>query len=279
MRMIGIDGFALVTQQLEALVRFYTALGFSAGTRLDIGAEEMGTLCLSGRGQRLPLQLGPSVIYLDRFDVAGRPYPAETNAADLVFQHFALVTTDIDAAWANALAAGASPISDGMPVTLPASAGGISAIKFRDPEGHPLEFLSFPRGASQKWQGEGLLGVDHTALSVSDVAASIAYYTAHGVVVKQRSLNQGPTQMTLDGLCDVVVDVVALQPVVGTSHIELLGYRQPPGRSHVPLQANDVAATRVIWAAAGNAVDRDPDGHLHQFRRSDRSPTNIGSRR
>lgn len=38
----------------------------------------------------------------------------------------------------------------------------------RDPEGHPLEFLQFPRGANPDWQGTGIMGIDHCALSVSE---------------------------------------------------------------------------------------------------------------
>ena len=88
-----------------------------------------------------------SRVDLECFDRPGRAYPPSATACDLVFQHFALVTDDAEAAWRRrALEAGATPISREGPVTLPASGGGVTAIKFRDPEGHPLEFLEFPAG-------------------------------------------------------------------------------------------------------------------------------------
>jgi hypothetical protein len=46
-------------------------------------------------------------------------------------------------------------------------------------------------------------------------------------------------------------------------HLELLAYRKPTGRPGGTLKASDVAATRIVWAAARNALLRDPDGHLH----------------
>ena len=111
----------------------------------------------------------------------GRPYPADTTACDLVFQHLALVPDDAQAAWRRARDAGATPISRERPVTLPKSAGGVTAVKFRDPEGHPLEFLQFPRGANPDWKGTGIMGIDHSAISVSDVAASRRFYARHGL--------------------------------------------------------------------------------------------------
>ena len=89
------------------------------------------------------------------FRSKGHPYPENATAADLCFQHFALVTRDAAAAWERARAHGATPISIGGPVTLPASAGGVTAVKFRDPEGHPLEFLQFPSAAENAGEASG----------------------------------------------------------------------------------------------------------------------------
>ena len=78
-------------------------------------------------------------------------------------------------------------------------------------------------------------------------------------------MNKGWTQVALDDLPGVEVDVVPLQPSTMPPHLELLGYRKPVGRGSGPLAANDVAATRVVWQAARSALVRDPDGHLHQL--------------
>lgn len=261
----AILGFRLVTADLDRATAFYAALGFAVERREPIGGNEMTLLGLRGRGTRQALRLGAARVDLDGFEDAGRPYPAGADAAALLFQHLALVTDDAGAAWARAEAAGATPISCGGPVTLPASAGGVTAQKFRDPDGHPLEFLRFPDAMSRGWRGTGLLGIDHSAVSVSEVASSERFYAGHGLVRGDSSLNRGSTQVKLDGLEGVEVDVVALTPpVAATPHLELLGYRHPQGAAGVARRPNDIAATRIVWRAEQAALVRDPDGHLHQ---------------
>ncbi|RZL29592.1 MAG: glyoxalase [Sphingomonas sp.] len=267
MTLSRITGFRLVTADLDRLARFYERLGFTIGERRTIAADELRLLGLAGTGERLTMRLGPSLIDLDRFDPPGRAYPAEANAADLVFQHLALVTDDAAAAWARAKAAAATPISRYCPVTLPASAGGVTAVKFRDPDGHPFEFLQFPPGKNADWTGSGILGIDHSAMSVADLTASRRFYADHSLTEGKATLNEGPTQVALDGLDDVVADVVPMQPESTPPHVELLAYRTPRGRPHPLLAACDVAATRIVWKAGKHALLRDPDGHLHQLTR------------
>ena len=266
-RLDAILGFRLVTADLERLADFYEAIGFRRVARVAIAAAEMALLGLSGGGIRLTLTLGPSRLDLDQFDRPGVPYPTDTTAADTIFQHLALVTSDAEAAWERATLAGATPISRDGPVALPASSGGVTAIKFRDPDGHPLELLQFPAGTNPVWLGAGMLGIDHSAIAVADTAASLAFYDAHGLGEGTRTLNQGPTQVALDGVTDARVDVVPLDPAVTPPHLELLGYRTPPPRTGRGWQANDIAATRIVWRGDRNALVRDPDGHLHQLER------------
>ncbi len=59
--------------------------------------------------------------------------------------------------------------------------------------------------------------------------------------------------MALDGLPRVEVDVVPMLPHQDTPHLELLGYRKPTGRVAGRLEPNDVAATRIVWAAIGTS--------------------------
>ncbi|MDQ2764678.1 MAG: VOC family protein [Pseudomonadota bacterium] len=257
----SIDAFRLVTPEPGRLARFYAALGFEIGDERSIAADEMAMLGVAGRGTRLPLTCGDSRIELDWFEVGGRPYPADTTAADTLFQHFALVTADAEVDWTRASAAGAQPISRDGPVTLPKAAGGVTAVKFRDPDGHPLELLQFPDGE----RCPSVVCIDHSAISVADSAASIAFYASHGLTLGKRTLNRGEQQVELDGLDGVEVDVIPLLPRVRSPHLELLAYRSPRGRPHAPLAANDVAATRLLWSANADALIRDPDGHLHQL--------------
>ena len=194
-------------------------------------------------------------------------------------------------------AASLGAITRGGPQRLPPNTGSVTAFKFRDPEGHPLEVISFPPGVgSPRWQGsegKGIIGYDHTAISVTDVDRSIAFYAGLlGLAVDGRSLNRGIEQDRLDGLTGCEVDVVALAPAtVATPHLELLHYRAPAGRTLISdIRANDVASTRQIYQVddldalverlrtadatfvspgivtlkAGDraAAIRDPDGHM-----------------
>ena len=275
----AIAGFRLVTAEPEMLVGFYQAIGFVAGEVAPIPAAEMAVLGLYGAGWRRSMTLRESHLDLDSFDLPGRPYPDRTRVSDLVFQHLALVTDDAYAAWLRVRNAGATPITRGDPLRLPPSSGGVTAVKFRDPEGHPLELLEFPAGSNPSWQGQGMIGIDHSAISIADLSVSQRFYEKHGLAQGKRTRNQGPTQVALDGLDGVEVDVLAMNPPDKPPHVELLGYRQPAGRPHPPLAANDVAATRIVWSANRNALARDPDGHLLQLMQQDRSPANTASRR
>ena len=263
----AIAGFRLVTATPERLAVFYRAIGFEVGDVTPILMEEIEVLGLRGGGFRRTMTLGLSRVDLDVFDRPGRGYPTGATACDHSFQHLALVTDDADAAWRIARAAGATPISLTEPVELPKSAGGVTAIKCRDPEGHPLEFLQFARGANADWSGKGMMGIDHSAICVADIAASERFYVSHGLGVGKRSLNHGPTQVALDGLDDVEVDVVPMNPSKHPPHVELLSYRRPTGVAGGGLSPNDVAATRIVWRSGQEGLLRDLDGHLHQFTR------------
>jgi catechol 2,3-dioxygenase-like lactoylglutathione lyase family enzyme len=271
-RVSAITAVRLTTAQPERLASFYQELGFTVGHPETIGGEEIALLGLVGGGVRVPLRLGEQRVDLDSFDVQGRPYPMGSTAADLCFQHFAMVTDDVSTTWKHVAAIGARPISTDGPVQLPTSTGVAAAVKFRDPEGHPLELLQFPRRSARYCPGTRLLGIDHSALSVSDVDASCRFYEALGLSLHGKTLNEGPTQVALDGLPGVKVDVVAMLPQRATPHVELLGYRQPRGRSVGAMEANDLAATRIVWAADRDQLLRDPDGHLHLLRRELRTP-------
>jgi catechol 2,3-dioxygenase-like lactoylglutathione lyase family enzyme len=266
-RVFAVTGFGLTTRSPERLARFYEALGFTAAPSERINEPEIALFGLPGGGTRLPLRLGNACITLDCFDEPGREYPTDATAADLCFQHFAIVTDDAAAAWKHAMELGATAISTEGPVTLPASSGGVTACKLRDPEGHPLEFLQFPPESGMRWQGEGLLGIDHSAISVSNAGLSERFYVELGMVLQSPTVNQGQAQEALDALQQPVVDVVPMMPSKAPPHLELLAYRTPVGRAYGITGANDVAATRTIWASDCDALVRDPDGHLHVLRK------------
>jgi catechol 2,3-dioxygenase-like lactoylglutathione lyase family enzyme len=268
----AIAGFRLVTADLPGLTRFYRdVLGFAvAGLERAISGDDMRLLGLHGSGRCQALRLGNELVTIEQFDPPGRPYPADGNAASLWFQHLALVVDDMRQAYERVREA--APISDGGPEHLPVSAGGVDAYKFRDPDGHPLELLRFPDEARPiSWQhrtaapGQIGAGIDHSAMSVADADASVAFYCGLGLEPGERTLNHGPKQHYLDNLRDVQVSVVPMQPRVATPHVELLGYQVPRGAAGLKLRANDIAATRIVWHGTRTALLRDPDGHFQQI--------------
>ncbi len=257
----------LTVADLARAARFYVeALGFSAGCAHPLEPAAAKLLGVE-RGEEIEVHRGSQVVRLQRLNPPGAPYPAGCTAADLVFQHFAVVTQEIGAAYAQLCALGPAAISNGGPQLLPPESGGATAFKFRDPDGHPLELIQF----ADRRAG----GIDHTAIAVADVARSIAYYSDRfGFNLQTRQVNAGLAQDALDGLNNVHVDVAALTPTQDTPHLELLGYH-PAGRAHPPLHPADIAASRTVFevqtlprSATGladggtAALVQDPDGHL-----------------
>ena len=296
----------------RALAFYRDALGFAAAGGSDTKAAEAHLLA-AGPLQSASLKLGGQELRLIAFDASGRAYPSDSNAADLWFQHIAIVATDIEAAWRRLQGHGVHAITRGGPQRLPAGAGGVSAFKFRDPEGHPVELIHFPHGTGAAiWQrraAQGMtIGIDHSAISVADPERSIAFYAGlFGLGVASRQVNRGAEQERLDDLPEVEVDVVALQPQsAATPHIELLGYRNPRGRSApAPAPANDLAADRLVLEVANlgellarlgraglptvspacvsfpdgslAALVRDPDQHLLELRQGPHESQALGA--
>jgi catechol 2,3-dioxygenase-like lactoylglutathione lyase family enzyme len=246
------------TRELDRAVAFYCdALGFKvtcaeapppAWTQLT-GLHDAPSLSRCAE-----LSLGAEALELTEFPNAA-PYPDDRSACDLAFQHCAIVVNDMAAAHQRVMAHGAQAITQGGPQTLPPEAGAVTAFKFRDPDGHPLELIQFPPGTGDReWQtadcGGVALGIDHSAISVADAERSIAFYTALGLRVATRGVNRGVEQQQLDDLADVAVDVVRLDAVNHPPHLELLGYRHPRALAAASTGATAVAADRLVWRTA-----------------------------
>ncbi|SFM38353.1 VOC family protein [Methylobacterium pseudosasicola] len=236
----------------------------------DAQAEAMG---LAGRqATQLRLRLGDQSVTFLAVEPPGAPYPADPAATDPFFQHLAIPVRDMEAAMARLARFGAASISRGGAQVLPASSGGVTAYKFRDPDGHPLELIVFPAGPpAERWRdAPGLfLGIDHSAITVTDLDASLAFLTGPlGLTVAQTGLNRGPEQARLDGLDDPEVDVIALEPPAPAPHVELLHYRRPVTRlaSPAPFGPADRASTCFVFAV-GNM-----DGLLKALREAGFTP-------
>ena len=249
---------ALNVSDLSRLAQFYeSALGFTIGPELRASPALCAAIGVS-RMRTRHLRLGGQEVELCQCDPSGVAYPSGADAADLIFQHFAMVTHDIYGSYRRLRGFAPVEISRGGPVHLPARSGGVTAFKFRDPDGHPLELIEFTQSRS--------VGIDHSAIAVADVNRSIAYYENLGLRATSRQLNVGAEQDALDNLVGATVDVVAISPSTPTPHVELLAYQAPLGRPAPELAANAIAASRLVMdgadmPASAPALASDPDGH------------------
>lgn len=216
------------------------------------------------------VRLGPQRLDLVPATQAGGTPPLSNETG---FQHCAIVVSRMDEAMRQLDATtGWSPISKAGPEHLPAASGGVTAFKFRDPEGHPLEFLEFPADrVPDVWagaRGGPCLGIDHSAIAVADAERSIAFYRQLGFRLASRQGNRGAEQGRLDGLGpDTVVEVVTLA-CRGESapHLELLSYRTPEPSPRPAPDGSPFATVLVCRGGAGDAGSLvDPDGHRLAF--------------
>jgi catechol 2,3-dioxygenase-like lactoylglutathione lyase family enzyme len=272
-----IAGFGLTSPDAAQLAAFY-ATTFGA-RELSIehvsGAQFERQMEVRGGARRHTLQLGRETIDIVQFDAPGRPYPSPLLPDDPTFQHFALVVRDMALGLSHLQSApGWTPVSRGGPQRLPQRSGGVTAFKFRDPDGHPLELLAYPEHAvPPHWMERSafgtFLGIDHSAISVRDTAISVAFYQSLGFNITAQTLNHGLEQANLDGMPGARVEVTALRLATSTPHLELLCYRSAARPPRQVLSSNDVAATRIVLAADAlkseveyaQQLVVDPDGH------------------
>jgi len=175
------------------------------------------------------------------------------------------------------------------------NAGGIEAFYFRDPDGHNLEVLAFPpdKGPA-KWHakdGRLFLGIDHTAIVVSNTEASLHFYRdALGLRVVGTSDNYGSEQEHLNNVFGAHLRITSLRASKGPG-VEFLEYLAPRTGRSIPAdtQADDlwywqinmrVAAPESVVPAGTTAlhggvlgwsdgvITRDPDGHATFIGRS-----------
>jgi catechol 2,3-dioxygenase-like lactoylglutathione lyase family enzyme len=256
-----IDRVTLVVSDLDGAEDDYvTTFGCTVEHRADIEPALTGVLCIPpARGRRSLLRLGRERIELLEFtDSAGRPYPPDSTSTDLWFQHMAIVVNDMTDAHQRVMTNRRfQPISRNGPVRLPDSSGGVTAFKFRDHDGHPLELLAFQDGrAAREWRHAAVaglfLGVDHTAIGISDSGRSTGFFrSVFGFSTGTRTENRGPEQADLDDVDGVHVSVIPLARDLPAPRLELLHYhvgtRRPIPRDTA---SNDIAATHCAVRVA-----------------------------
>ena len=253
-----IDRVTLIVSDLhQAEIDYVKTFGCSIEQRDDVDASLARLLRIPRtRGRRSVLRLGRERIELLEFtEAGGRSYPLGSTSTDLWFQHMAIVVNDMRQAYLRVMANRRfRPNSRDAPVRLPDDSGGVSAFKFRDHDGHPLELPAFPEGqVPESWRtGNGtgsFLGVDHTAIAVSDPAGSARFFgSVFGFSTGTHTENRGPEQVHLDG---VHVSVTRLAPDLPAPRMELLRYHVGTRRP-IPhdTASNDIAATHSMVRVA-----------------------------
>jgi catechol 2,3-dioxygenase-like lactoylglutathione lyase family enzyme len=296
-KVIAVGAVGVTVSDMEQSVAFYrNVLTFTKVSDREFTDPEYDQLehVFAARVRVVDMRLGQETLRLTQYlTPQGRPVPLDSRSNDLWFQHIAIVVRDMDAAFARLDEHHVLTISS-APQTLPGwnhAAAGIRAFYFRDPDHHSLELIWFPPGKGRpRWQqtsGNIFLGIDHTAIAVSDTQASLHFYRdGLGFHVVGESENYGPEQDHLNHVQGSRVRITGLRAGSGPG-IELLQYESPSGGHLYPsdeqpcdlihwqtvlVESADAAlpgkAANISGLALGGeraVLARDPDGHALQL--------------
>lgn len=238
-----VDAIGITVSNMERSVAFYhDVLGFKKVNDREVyGTEYEQLQGIFGLRMRIVrMQLGEEFIELtDYLTSGGRSIPEDAKSNDLIFQHIAIAVSDMDRAYQQLRKYMVMHVSTG-PQTIPASnvaAAGIKAFYFHDPDMHNLELIYFPKGKGQpKWQqsaGRLFLGIDHTAIGVSNTDSSLHFYeNILGIARKGDSWNMGMEQAHLNFVEAASLHITGLRAGAGPG-VEFLQYLQPgPGKPY-----------------------------------------------
>ena len=248
----AIDTVGMTVGDMERAVRFYTTiLDFEQVSDVEVAGRPYELLegVFGARMRVVRLRLGDELIELTEYLAPkGRPMPEDMRANDRLFQHVAVIVSDMSTAYKQLRRFDVAHASTG-PQRLPdwnVNAGGISAFYFRDPDGHFLEILQVPPGKGlEKWQRADrlFLGIDHTAIVVDDTDRSVRFYRdTLGLRIAGTSENFDTEQEHLNNVFGARLRITALRAAAGPG-IELLEYLTPRDGRAAPLdlKANDIA--------------------------------------
>ncbi len=302
----SVASITIPVSNLDRSIDFFTSiLDFEKISEYELVGDELerSTNLFGAHARVATLRLGDEHIELLQYLAPeGRPIPLDSRSNDLWFQHIAIVVSDIDAAYAHLRAHNvrhASTAPQTLPPSLP-NAAGISAFYFKDPDAHPLELIHFPLGKGDpRWNLPRIkpalfLGIDHTAIVVSDTDASLRFYRdTLGLSLAGSSENFGTQQEHLNNVFGARLRITTLKAPLGPG-IELLEYLAPSDARPYPAdsRANDLWQCHTTFATRSqpdtvatlrqrharfisiplpttpNApfMARDPDGHALLFR-------------
>jgi catechol 2,3-dioxygenase-like lactoylglutathione lyase family enzyme len=206
------------------------------------------------------MQLGNEFIGLTEYLAPrGKPIPIDSHSNDLWFQHIAIVVSDMSRAFEKLRMLKVQFVSTGSQ-RLPASnsaAAGIEALYFRDPDQHDLEIIYFPPGKGDpRWQERSdhlFLGLDHTAIAVSNTEASLHFYRdLLGLRKIGESENYGTEQKHLNQVFGAHLQITGIRSQSGPG-TEFLEYISP--RDDRPRPPNSKSNDILRW----NTILTSPD--------------------
>lgn len=266
----SVDAVGITVSDIDRSVEFFSkVLSFEKVSDIEVMGSEYERLqgVFGARMRIARMRLGEEFIDLTEYlTPRGRPIPVDSRSNDQWFQHIAIVVSDMDRAYQQLRAHKVQHTSTG-PQRIPdwnKAAAGIKAFYFKDPDGHNLELIYFPSGkGNPKWQqanGRLFLGIDHTAIAVSDTARSLDFYRdVLDMKLAGESENYGTEQEHLNHVFGSRVRISGLKAPSGFG-IEFLDYLTPrDGRPMPPdTRANDLWhwQTAIRVARADAAADK-----------------------
>jgi catechol 2,3-dioxygenase-like lactoylglutathione lyase family enzyme len=246
----------MTVSDMDSSVAFYSKiLSFEKVSDTEVTGEDYERLqgVFGLRMRVVRMRLGNEVIELTEYLAPkGRPVPVDSRSNDQWFQHIAIITSDMDKAYAWLRQNKVEHASTG-PQLLPAwnkNAAGIKAFYFKDPDKHALEILQFPEGKGDaKWHQASdklFLGIDHTAIVVSNTEASLKFYRdVLGLSIAGTSENYGTEQEHLNNVFGVRLRITSLRASGGGPGIEFLEYLAP--RDGRPAPVDERASDLFHW--------------------------------
>jgi len=252
-------GIITVVEDIEKAIQFYcSVLDFTKIGQSEIKGELYEQLYEQSdlEGHFAILQLGEDFLYLIEFrSTPGHPHLKDIRSNDLAFQHIAIVVSDMEKAYRKLVENKVTSISKG-PQTIPESnlaAAGIQAFYFRSPDGAPLELIYYPSDKGRpEWQSKKnlFLGIDHTAITISNTEKSYAFYHhILGLKTAGESLNEGVTQENLSNVPKAKVKITSLRhhETQGMG-LEFLHYLQPAhfDSSTPNIKPNDLGLAHTV---------------------------------
>jgi catechol 2,3-dioxygenase-like lactoylglutathione lyase family enzyme len=258
---VSVEAIGVTVSDMDRSMEFYSALTFQKISDVEVLGDDFEHLegVFGARVRIVRMQLGNEFLDLTQYLAPpGRPIPVDSRSNDLWFQHIAIVVRDMDQAFEKLRALKVQFVST-APQTLPPSikaAAGIKAFYFRDPDQHNLEIIYFPPGKGDpRWQDKSdklFLGIDHTAIGISNTDASLQFYRVLlGLRKAGESENFGTEQEHLNQVFGAHLRITGMRATHGAG-VEFLEYLTPrDGRPRpADIHANDIVHWQTMIATS-----------------------------